>query len=127
MDSNYLKGVYALVVALLFMSVPAFASDSDLDSRIESSARESYIFKTFLKDEAIQIKSTQGVVTLTGTVSEKSHKLLAKETVASLPGVIGVDDQLALDDGVPGENPDAWTAIKVKTSLLFHRNVITGL
>ena len=79
-------------VALLAISMPVHASK--MDDRIESSARKSYVFETYLKTDDIKIQSVNGVVNLTGTVSEESHKSLAKETVASLPGVKSVDNSL---------------------------------
>jgi hyperosmotically inducible periplasmic protein len=109
------------VVALLIVSVPVHASK--MDSSIESSAKKSYVFKTYLKTDDIKIKSKDGAVTLTGTVSEESHKSLAEETVASLPGVKSVDNKLELKGERPAENSDAWLITKVKATLLFHRSV----
>jgi hyperosmotically inducible periplasmic protein len=60
---------------------------------------------------------------LTGTVGEESHKSLAQETVASLPGVKRVDNKLGVKGERPAENSDAWLVTKVKTTLLFHSNV----
>ena len=108
-------------VALLAFSVPAQASK--MDSRIESSAKQSYVFKTYLKSDDIKVKSMDGVVTLTGTVSAESHKSLAQETVASLPGVKSVDNKLEIKGDTPTANSDAWIMTKVKTMLLYHRNV----
>ena len=73
------------VVVLLAISLPAHASRID-DERTELSARQSYVFKTYLQADDIKIQSIDGVVTLTGTVSEESHRSLAQETVADLPG-----------------------------------------
>lgn len=108
-------------VAMLALSVPAHASK--MDSRIESSAKKSYVFKTYLKNDDIKIQSKDGVVSLTGTVSEESHKSLAQETVAGLPGVKSVDNGLEIKGERPAEKSDAWLSAKVKTTLLFHRNV----
>ena len=94
-----------------------------MDDRIESSAKKSYVFKTYLKGDDIKIQSKDGAVTLTGTVSEESHKSLAQETVAGLPGVKSVDNRLEVKGERPAENSDAWLTAKVKTMLLFHRNV----
>ena len=96
---------------------------SDTDSRIESSAAKSYVFKTYLKDDSIKIESKEGVVTLTGTVAEASHKSMAENTVASLPDVKSVDNELLIKGEQPAEHSDAWITTKVKTALLFHRNV----
>jgi osmotically-inducible protein OsmY len=62
-------------------------------------------------------------VILTGTVAEASHKSLAEDTVAGLPGVKSVDNQLVVSGEQPAEHSDAWITTKVKTALLFHRNV----
>ena len=109
------------VVALLALSAPIHASE--MDNSIESSARDSYVFKTYLKGEDINIQSKDGVVTLTGVVSEESRRGLAKETVAGLPGVKSVDNRLEVKGASPTPNSDAWLREKVKTTLLFHRNV----
>jgi osmotically-inducible protein OsmY len=108
-------------VALLALSVPVQASK--MDDRIESSAKKSYVFKTYLKADDIKVKSMDGVVSLTGTVAEESHKSLAQETVAGLPGVKIVDNKLEVKGESPAEKSDAWLTTKVKTILLFHRNV----
>jgi hyperosmotically inducible protein len=109
------------VSTLLITSSPLRAADTD--SRIESSAAKSYTFKTYLKDDSIKTDSKNGVVTLTGTVADASHKSMAENTVASLPGVTSVDNQLLINGEQPAEHSDAWITTKVKTALLFHRNV----
>jgi osmotically-inducible protein OsmY len=110
-------------VAILVTAVPFSASASEMDSRIESSARDSYVFQKYLKDDAITIESTDGIVVLTGTVAESDHKSLAQETVASLPGVKSVVNKLELAGEPVAENSDEWITTKVKATLLFHRNV----
>lgn len=110
-----------LVSTMLITSTPARAADTD--SRIESSAAASYNFKSTLKDDSIKVDSKDGVVTLTGTVADTSDKSLAEDTVASLPGVKSVDNQLVASSTQPAEHSDAWITMKVKTALLFHRNV----
>ena len=107
--------------ALLLASVPLRASETD--DRIESSAKKSYVFKHYLTDDAIKTESKNGVVTLTGTVAEDSHIGLASDTVSGLPGVKSVDNQLVVKGEAPAKHSDAWVGMKVKTALLFHRNV----
>jgi osmotically-inducible protein OsmY len=112
----------AIVAGTIFMTgAPARASDTD--SRIESSAANSYVFKTYLKDDSIKTESKNGAVTLTGTVADDSQKSLAENTVANLPGVKSVDNELQINGEQPAEHSDAWITMKVKTALLFHRNV----
>jgi len=121
MKSTYPLALIMAAGAILVTSAPLRASDTD--SRIESSAAKSYVFKTYLKDDSITTKSKDGVVTLTGTVTKASDKSLAQDTVASLPGVISVDNQLQVSGEQPAEHSDAWISMKVKCALLFHRNV----
>jgi len=109
------------VVALLVTSGPLRASE--MDDRIESSARNSYIFATYLIGDDIKIQSMDGVVTLTGTVSKESHKSMAQEIMTSLPGVKSVDNRLEVKGAPPTANSDAWLSEKVKATLLFHRSV----
>ncbi len=121
-----MKTIFPLTLAtvvstLLITSSPVRAASTD--SRIESSAAKSYVFKTYLKDDSIKTESKNGIVTLTGTVAEESHKSMAENTVASLPGVKSVDNQLLVNGEQPAEHSDTWINMKVKTALLFHRNV----
>ena len=110
-----------VVGAMLISSTPLRAASTD--SRIESSAVKSYVFKTYLKDDSIKVDSKDGIVTLTGTVADASHKSMAENTVTSLPGVKSVDNELLIKGEQPAEHSDAWITMKVKTALLFHRNV----
>jgi osmotically-inducible protein OsmY len=117
----YSAALIGAAFALLVNSVPVNASK--IDDRIESSAKKSYNFKTYLKDDDIKIQSKDGAVILMGTVAEESHKSLAKETVAGLPGVKSVDNKLEVKGERPAEKSDAWITAKVKTTLLFHKSV----
>jgi len=121
MKTIYSVALMVAAIALLTIDVPAYATK--MDNRIESSAKKSYVFKTYLKDDDIKIESKNGAVTLTGTVSEEYHKSLAQETVSGLPGVKSVDNKLEVKGEQPAENSDAWLTAKVKTTLLFHRSV----
>lgn len=103
---------------------------SETDDRIEAAARKSHVFKTSLKDDSIRTESKNGIVVLSGTVREESHRSLAENTaentVENLPGVKGVVNQLIVRGEKPAEHSDAWISTKVKTTLLFHRNVKAG-
>lgn len=108
-------------VALLALSMPVQASKTD--DRIESTAKKSYVFKTYLKGDDIKIQSKDGAVTLTGTVADNHNKSLAQETVAGIPGVKSVDNRLEIKGTPPAENSDEWIMTKVKATLLYHRSV----
>jgi hyperosmotically inducible protein len=120
-----MKSTYSLALMatslLLVSTAPLRANETD--DRIESSAKKSYVFKTYLADDSIKTESKNGTVTLTGTVAEASHKSLAEDTVEGLPGVKSVDNKLVIKGESPAEHSDAWIGMKVKSALLFHRNV----
>jgi hyperosmotically inducible periplasmic protein len=109
--------------------------DVETDHQIESAFRRTYVHRTYLKDDLITCVVVAGVATLTGTVTEESHKVLAEETLVSLAGVNRVDNQLttAAESGLDsnattvldlaGRKSDIWIARRVKLALLFHRNV----
>jgi osmotically-inducible protein OsmY len=118
---KYPLGFAAAVAALFIISMPARASGAD--DGIKSSFTQSYVYKTYLKGDAVKIEAKDGVVTLTGTVAEESHKTLAQETSASLAGVTRVDNQLVTNAEVAAEKSDTWIGRKVKLALLFHRSV----
>ncbi|MDZ4184586.1 MAG: BON domain-containing protein, partial [Desulfuromonadales bacterium] len=114
----------ALALAAVFLmafSVPVQAADKD--NAIETSVKQSYVFKTYLQDDDVKVKSKDGVVTLTGTVSEESRKTMAAETAAGLPNVTRVDNKIEVKADRPAEKSDAWLVTKIKTTLLFHRSV----
>jgi len=119
-----LKSFNALMTSVVTLGLVASVSASSFGERIESSAKKSYVFMTYLKNDAIKITTANdSVVTLSGTVAEWSHRSLAEETVAGLPGVKSVDNKLESKSGHPAENSDAWIGMTVKTVLMFHRNV----
>ena len=125
-----MKIMYRLVimivaaVALLMLSVPVHATI--MDDRIVSTAKNSYMFKTYLQDDDIKIESRDGAVTLTGIAADNFNKSLAEETVAGIPGVKSVDNRLEVKGAPPSANSDAWIRDKVKFTLLFHRSVSAG-
>jgi osmotically-inducible protein OsmY len=110
-----------LTGTLLFTSPTSFASDTD--DRIENAAMDSYVFKTYLKQDSVKTASKNGKVILTGSVSESSNKSLAENTVENLPGVTSVENRIKVTGEDSPERSDGWVSTKVKTTLLFHRNV----
>jgi hyperosmotically inducible periplasmic protein len=109
------------VASLFSLNIPLFTSRTD--APVEASARRSYVFKTYLQGDDIAIQHEDGTVTLTGTVSDESHTMLAREILASLPGVTGVQSRLKDNSEVPSANTDVRLTTKVRSILLFHQNV----
>jgi len=101
------------------------APGSTSDDKIESSLTHSYVWKTYLKNDSVMVKAKDGVVTLTGSVSEEYHRSLAEETALDLPAVTRVDNRVEV---VPtrGATSNDWTTAKVKATLLFHSKVSAG-
>jgi hyperosmotically inducible protein len=118
-----MKVIHAVAITTLALTTAIAVRASDTDARIEASAKKSYVFRTELKDDSVKVESKDGVVTLTGTVVDESHKSLAEDTVKSLPGVQSVDDRLEVKGQAPAEHSDGWITAKVKMALLFHRSV----
>lgn len=121
-----MKAIYSIslmAVAMVMLAFTVSVQASDMDSRIELSAKQSYVFKTYLKNDDIKIQSQDGAVTLTGMVMDESHKSLAQDTVSGLPGVKSVDNRLEVKGERPDKFSDAWLTTKVKSTLLFHRSV----
>jgi hyperosmotically inducible periplasmic protein len=125
------KAIYPLAfvvaAAAMFVTSTSLCAKEDFsastDDRIASAFKETSVYKTTLKDDAIKVEVNNGAVKLIGTVAEESHKALAEDTVSNLPGVTRVDNQLATKAEVAAEKSDTWIGRKVKLALLFHRSV----
>lgn len=119
--TTYTLTIIAVIALLIGSSVPLQASR--IDGKIKSSAKKSYVFKTYLKGDKIKIQSRDGAVTLSGTVSEESHSSMAEETMMGMPGVESVDNQLSVAAPHPGANSDAGISERVRNTLMVHRSV----
>jgi osmotically-inducible protein OsmY len=114
----------AVIIATLMAGTPLRATERD--EQVIAAFKQSYVYKTYLKNDTINIAVIyDGVVVLTGTVADETHKTLAGETMSGLPWVSRVDNQLAtsFNTAVSAGNDDAWIAKKVRLALLLHRNV----
>jgi hypothetical protein len=92
-----ISGVISLLLMmglLILLMITGYLFNANADEHITAAARESFALKNELKGDEIQVDSQDGAVTLTGTVAEEPHLLLAAETVAELPGVKRVDNRL---------------------------------
>ncbi|MDA3874837.1 MAG: BON domain-containing protein [Kiritimatiellae bacterium] len=114
-------GLAAITASVLIQSPVLRASESD--DQIESSFKNSYVYRKFLAEDSVKIEAEDGIVKLSGSVASESHKVLAQDTAAGLTGVIQVDSSIETDAEIESDNADAWIARKLNTTLLFHRNV----
>jgi len=108
--------------AMLASTTPLGATDSN-DGMIESLFMKTHVYRKYLKDDAVKAEASNGVVTLTGTVAEESHRALAEGIAECLPGVIRVDNRLEIKAQDIPESADACIRRKVNLALLFHRNI----
>jgi len=110
----------AVAGALCFAFPSLNATESD--ASIEASIAKTYVYRTYLKDDAVKTEVVDGVVTLTGQVGEMNHKYMAQEVAAGFPGVVKVENKLEVKiEGT--EKSDAWIKSKVRSVLELHRNV----
>lgn len=112
-----------LTPAALILAAGMPIQATDMDNRIESTIKSSYNFKSYLSGDDISVKSSDGVVTLSGTVAADYHRTLAEETAEDIPGVKSVKNDLRVKNGQPSEQSDGWITMKVKGALAFHKNV----
>ncbi len=110
-------------IALLLVAVcpVCLLAESETDHRIEQAARESYNYRTVLQ-EKVDVRSSSGVVTLSGKVQDDDQKFLAEDTVSGLPGVVRVENDIQVVPPAP-EHSDGWIAFKVRSTLLVKANV----
>ncbi len=109
------------VLLLLAASPIALFASSDSDEKIEDAAKSSYTYHIVLED-SVKAKADNGIVTLTGTVSDKDDKALAADTVKNIHGVLSVKNEIVVKDA-PAEHSDAWIALKIRGRLLVKANV----
>jgi hyperosmotically inducible periplasmic protein len=113
------KNLSALLLVAI-APVGLLASPST-DRKIEEAAKASYNYRTVLQDN-VKVKAHDGVVTLSGTVSDRDDKALAVDTVENLPGVTRVNDEIVVKSAYP-EKSDSWMAVKIRSRLLVKANV----
>lgn len=114
----------ALTAAMFVPCAPLLASEAD--EQIVTAFRQTYAYKTYLKDDAIRTDVKDGFVVLIGTVPEESHKTLAQATVANLSGVVRVDNQLVVGNEAIAATADVLVARRVGLALRFHRDITEG-
>jgi osmotically-inducible protein OsmY len=112
-----------LTASVVMMTTGTPVRADERDDRIVSSFEKSFIYKTYLKDEKVKISASDGVVTLSGSVSDESDKLVARHIAEALPDVKSVDNRIEIKGEHPAEKSDIWIGMKVKGVLMYHRNV----
>ena len=106
---------------LLLVSPFALLADTTTDRQIEQAANASYNYRTTL-DHNVKVRAKDGVVTLTGKVATDEQRRIAEDTVADLPGVARVNNEIKVE-GTNKEGSDEMIALKIRSRLLVKANV----
>lgn len=116
MKSQKLLALFAFIAGpIALLATPA------TDHKIEEAAKASYNYRTVLEDH-VQVKASDGIVTLTGVVQDADDKALAADTVENLPGVTAVKNEITVKSDYPAHS-DSWMAFKIRSRLLVKANV----
>lgn len=126
------------VAAALGLSLGATAQDATphsngvgaavTDTSITAKVKSSFVGDDRLKGSHIKVVTTNGVVTLTGTVPTSDSKDAAEDLAKAVSGVRSVDDQVSTPasgssvhkavDKTERVGSDTWITTKVKSELL---------
>lgn len=123
MNLKKLLGAVLLVAIAFLLIASAPLQAANADNKIEQAARKTFVFKTYLKSDAVKVNSVNGTVTLSGTVASENHRSMAEETVSSLPGVLAVNNQLIVTGVAHDARSDEWIAHRIRGMYLIHRGV----
>ena len=88
-----LRALLAVAVLGLSVGLPAMASDLS-DSQVTLKVKAALATVKSIKGASIAVKTVDGVVTLSGTVSDPHAKFAAVAAVVDLEGVRILEDQL---------------------------------
>jgi len=114
--------LFGAALASLLLTTGSLFADSAQDHQAEEAFRSSHIYRTQLENTNVSIDVSHGVATLKGSVENDDQRSLADDTARSLPGVERVDNRIRVTNE-PKESSDDWISLKVRSALLFHRNV----
>ena len=93
---NRLFAIAAAIGMLSFGAVSAStatAQDAD-DALITSQVKTAFFYEPVLRTAHLNVKTTRGVVQLTGAVEKAPNVQTATEYAASIPGVVAVENEL---------------------------------
>lgn len=121
----------AISTASLNVSAANTWKDGAKDAWIDGKAETTLLFNSNLNSFDINTDVKNGTVILTGKVNNSVDKALAEELIASLDGVVKVDNMLSVvsgntqedDDEVLQSLKDSKVETVVKTRLLFESEV----
>src|SRR5471032_2969298 len=110
-----------LVLSVLVASPAGLFATTNSDRKIDDAAKDSYNYHSVLADQ-VTATSNDGVVTLTGTVQDSDAKALAEDTVANMPGVVSVKNDVVVKSTYR-EHSDEWIAVNIRSRLLVKGHV----
>ena len=111
----------SLVAAFLALFAPLARAGILEDRAIERSIHQSYVFRELLTDRSmVQIYVRYGIVELRGQVADEAERSLLGHTVAAIPLVKSVDNNLFVDSPQKRDS-HRWRAHRLRSSLLTQR------
>lgn len=120
MKKKHLETLILGAVVFLVLTGSIFTANTKSD--FESNFRKSYVFQNYLKDDDIQIRNENGVITLTGSVSDEYHGRLAADFFQDMHGVKRVENQLTVSCQIPERNSDGWYRTRLNSMLSLHKD-----
>ena len=114
--------LFGAALAGLLLTTGSLFAGSAQDHQAEEAFRSSHVYRTQLENTNVSIDVSHGVAVLKGTVENDDQRSLADDTARNLPGVERVDNRIRVTNE-PKESSDDWISLKVRSALLFHRNV----
>lgn len=114
---------FASLLALAVLNGAPLLASVRSDERTQAAALNSYNLRTVIGPSgAIAVRALNGVVLLTGAVTDHESRQLAEETVGNLPGVDRVDNELTVP-AAGAQLADEGIAARVRRRLLMQADV----
>ncbi|HEY3757849.1 MAG TPA: BON domain-containing protein [Opitutaceae bacterium] len=122
--------IAAAILAAAVLAAPA-ALRADNDGQLSDHDIKKDVIKNMPSQisDKVSVSVDNGVVTLSGTVISDAQKSWAESAAKQVPQVRDVNDQLQVQEDATASasadkpHSDHWIAMKVKSELMFHKNV----
>lgn len=120
----------ALSTGAAAQAVTAAVKQSALDTAITAQIETTYLFNRHLNPFNINTTTVEGVVTLTGSVSDEIQRQLAEDIAASIEGVKSVQNDITVIGTILSPRPsrtwrqridDLTLAATIRSRLLYHK------
>lgn len=118
-----------LVIAMLSLAPAQTASETIDDARITARIETMFLMNDHLSPFNINTTTSEGAVTLSGSVSDEIQKELAGELAASVDGVVSVDNRITIVEAHASSTPNRTWRQRIDdldTAASIKRRLLTG-